>query len=141
MPIVDYPAASEGVTDSLLVTLTYSVRGKPHGWDPLVCLAEGSALLLFLHSTISALPSTLRYQSLFASPSTPIDTLKNWPMFKIRFAAREGQVTVHEMERAEAQIDVIEGKKAMRRVGFVLESWIEGVRTRSQARKEREPMI
>lgn len=138
-----------------IFNISDSVRGKPHAWDPLICVAEGSNLLQFLHSTISSSPSTLHYQSLFNCPSasstpsistnldeTPkkdssisINALVNWPIFKISFDPREGQIRVQEMGAEQVRADVIAGKKVTKRVGFVLMSWIEGVRLRSEARR------
>jgi hypothetical protein len=142
-----------------IINIFDRVRGKPHAWDPLICVAEGSNLLQFLHSAISSSPSTLHYQSLFnclsasSTPSTStvldeepkkdssvsIDALVNWPIFKISFDPREGQVRVQEMGAEQVRVDVIAGKKVTKRVGFVLMSWIEGVRLRSEARRRGLP--
>lgn len=104
------------------------MRGKPHSWDPLICLSSAKELLDFLLSTIKSSSSTREYQNL-SSTRIPIGELEEWPVFRISFnpkgvgGGRVG-VGIRELGREEVERDVLMGKKEGRRVGFLEERWV-----------------
>ncbi|KAK4701024.1 RAT1-interacting protein, partial [Phenoliferia sp. Uapishka_3] len=108
------------------------VRGKPHAWDPLACLASARTLLSFITHTISSCPPNQSHQSLFDSPTSATSDIKDWPVFRIEFTptGNEPGLKIRELGREEVQEEVLGAKKAEERVGFLLERWVERVRTR-----------
>lgn len=117
-----------------------SVRGKPHSWDPLACLASARSLLTFLHSEITSHPSNEAAQACFndSIPQSGSKTPSSWPVFRIVFVPsgeRGAEVSIRELSSQEVQMEVQGGKRAIDRVGMLPERWLEGVRSR---RRERE---
>ncbi|GAA5926765.1 uncharacterized protein JCM15063_000364 [Sporobolomyces koalae] len=106
------------------------ISGKAHAWDASACLASARALLCFLHQTLSSSIASRLVHS--ASP----------PVFRVAFSPqpdamrRQPSVSVREIGQAEFERDVLGGKKAEERTGFLLKRWVDGI----SERKERASM-
>ena len=116
----------------------YRVRGKPHAWDPLACLASARTLLSILLTQISSMPATKAFQTRFDSAKEIGDDgeLFKWPVYRLEFSptGNDPGIQVRELSEEEVRRDVWAAKREERRVGFVLERWLEGVLKRRLAR-------
>lgn len=114
------------------------VRGKPHAWDPLACLASARTLLSFLFTQISSAPATKAFQARFDAAKVIDDDaeLAKWPVYRLEFSptGSEPGVRVRAMGEEEVAKDVWGAKREERRVGFILERWLEDVLRRRIAR-------
>lgn len=115
-----------------------SVRGKPHAWDPLACLASARALLSFLFTQLTAAPATRAFQARFAAATAIGDdrALAQWPVYRLEFSptGSEPGISVRELGEDEVRRDVWGAKREERRVGFLLERWVESVLRRRLGR-------
>lgn len=115
--------------------IVFSVRGKPHSWDPLACLASARSLLTFLHSQITSHSSNLSAQSQFDASilDSASEISPRWPVFRIVFVPsgeRGAEVSLRALSEEEIATEVKGGKRPAARVGMLLERWIVGVRSR-----------
>lgn len=114
------------------------MRGKPHAWDPLACLASARTLLSFLFTQISSAPATKAFQARFDAAKVIDDDaeLAKWPVYRLEFSptGSEPGVRVRAMGEDEVARDVWGAKREERRVGFILERWLEDVLRRRIAR-------
>ena len=121
-----HPYSSEESSSSLFDLTSNRVRGKPHAWDPIACLASARSLLSFIHQTLSS--------HLVSHP----DTETPHPVFRISFSPKPGPigepagVSIHVIGKAEFERDVLGGKKEEERVGFLLKRWVDGVKQRRE---------
>ncbi|BGP25699.1 decapping endonuclease targeting mRNA [Rhodotorula toruloides] len=110
------------------------VRGKPHAWDPQACLASARSLLAFIHSTISAHPSTLAVSSSSSS--------EDHPVFRISFDPSSSggpHLSIRELSKEEVDGEVLAAKRDLgNRVGFLSERWVTEVRERRSRVEERQ---
>ncbi|GAA5889479.1 hypothetical protein JCM6882_007046 [Rhodosporidiobolus microsporus] len=135
------------------------VRGKPHAWDPLTCLASARELLSFIYRTVSTHASTVAAESALSStpalapaPSSPCpsspsspsspslasdgeDPLPSFPVFRLSFtpsssALGPAGLTIRELTPGEVTEQVLGAKRDEKRVGFLLERWVREVRER-----------
>lgn len=109
----------------------------------MICLASGKEILTFVHLNIGSHPTTQLFQSSFddsivsvgSATATPVE-LESWPIFRITFqpnsndGQRNGQCSIRILEKDEVVSEVLGGKKVEERVGFLLKSWVDGVRGR-----------
>ncbi|KAI5475564.1 RAI1-like domain containing protein [Pseudohyphozyma bogoriensis] len=90
------------------------VRGKPHAWDPLACLASGNALIDFIISSIRAHPAS----------ATRGDEM----VFRVSFDPHRGGVGIRTLSQAEVDEEVLGAKKDLGeggRTGFLKREWVE----------------
>ncbi|KAL8276920.1 hypothetical protein RQP46_010648 [Phenoliferia psychrophenolica] len=101
------------------------VRGKPHAWDPLACLASARTLLSFLFTQISSAPSTRAYQGRFDSARDIHDdaALAQWPVFRLEFSPTGNApgIQVRELGEDEVRRDVWGAKRDEPRVGLIVD--------------------
>ncbi|BGP56353.1 decapping endonuclease targeting mRNA [Rhodotorula sphaerocarpa] len=122
------------------------VRGKPHGWDPAVCLASAHSLLAFIRQTILDHCAT-------RDRSEDDDGSEPEPVFRIAFSpAPSGSgigasgpdqqqqppqqpagVTVRLLSAREVEKEVVEGKRPVEggRKGFLPSWWLGKARERA----------
>ncbi|GAA5894738.1 hypothetical protein JCM5296_002269 [Sporobolomyces johnsonii] len=115
------------------------VRGKPHAWEPIACLASARSLLAFIHETIrssTSLPS--------ASPVSA--SAEPAPVFRISFSPSSANangpgVSIRQLSEEEVRSEVIAGKNDEERTGFLLKRWVEGVRARRERLEARTCVV
>ncbi|GAA6015653.1 hypothetical protein JCM11491_007185 [Sporobolomyces phaffii] len=107
------------------------IRGKPHSWEPIACLASARGLVSFLHQSLSG------YVASHAVPDAK-GLRRDPPVFRISFSPKVGPngeppgVAIRVLERLEIDRDVIGGKKREEREGFLLKRWVDGVQERRE---------
>lgn len=119
------------------------VRGKPHAWDPLACLASARQLLGFLLTELGRHSSTVAWHD-----AADAEEQGEAPVFRLSFSAGGNTppaVGLRQLSGAEVEEEVLGDKQAPvggGRVGFLLESWVKqrlAVRTARRERQDPDP--
>lgn len=115
------------------------MRGKPHAFDPLACLASGKTILDFIYNEVKKNQNTKKFQSKFFASTfdnnqtsngkpendEPLE-LNEWPVFRIKFNPKSSipDILIRELSKLEIQNEVLADKVDKSRVGFLPLDWV-----------------